>query len=252
MLEAAALRFDDIVEGQIGDAVVLPDLIDLSIFGSKTDTTLVGQPAVLPGPALPGSGAHAFLDGIRRGLGRLSALPPAVLQPIAARFRAAFSARELGQGAQELAAWPADIRSLAAPLYASGLPVHCLPLYGQWQHARLDADTDLREGVPRHTFLALSAHALASVGVEVAGMSGHSFRRGRAVELFHGNASRETVTEVLRHRSMASTRPYITDSTRVASLAVTMVAATEGRLAAAGANGLRPSVEPTTGRAARP
>jgi hypothetical protein len=38
ILEAAALRFDDIVEGQIGDAVVLPDLVALTVFGSKTDT----------------------------------------------------------------------------------------------------------------------------------------------------------------------------------------------------------------------
>jgi hypothetical protein len=35
MLEAAALRFDDIVEGQIGEAVVLPDLVALSVFGSN-------------------------------------------------------------------------------------------------------------------------------------------------------------------------------------------------------------------------
>ena len=57
MLAAAALRFDDIVEGQIGDAVVLPELVDLSIFGSKTDSTLAGQ----PGPAVPGSGARPRL-----------------------------------------------------------------------------------------------------------------------------------------------------------------------------------------------
>jgi hypothetical protein len=73
-------------------------------------------------------------------------------------------------------------------------------------------------------------------------MGGHSFRRGRAVELFHGNASRETVTEVLRHRSAASTRPYITDSARVASLAVTMAAATADRCAAAGPPGHHPDV----------
>ena len=234
MLEAAALRFDDIVEGQLGDAVIHPNLIDLSIFGSKTDIRLSGQPAVMPDPAVPGSGAHEFLDGVRAGLSRLAALPPAVLAPLAARFRAALSPREIGRGGAELDAWPADVRALAAPLYAVGLPVHCLPLYGQWQHARLHAETDLQEGVPLHTFLALTAHVLTSVGVDTSGMGGHSFRRGRAVELFHGHASRETVTEVLRHRSAASTRPYITDSVRLASLAVTMSAATSGRPAAPG------------------
>ena len=50
LLEGAALRYDDIVEGQMGDAVVLPDLVDLSVFGSKTDTRLTGQPAILPDP----------------------------------------------------------------------------------------------------------------------------------------------------------------------------------------------------------
>ena len=230
VLEGAALRYDDIVEGQIGDAIVLPGLVDLSIFGSKTDSTLSGQPSVLPDPENPRSGAHAFLEGIRLGLIRLAALPPLTLAALATRFRAALSAREIGQGASELASWPADIRALSAPLYAAGLPVHCLPIYGQWQHARLHAQSDLQAGVERHIFLALTSHALASAGVEVAGMGAHSFRRGRAVELFHGHASRETVTEVLRHRSAASTRPYLSDSVRLAALAVTMSAVASGRV----------------------
>jgi hypothetical protein len=49
------------------------------------------------------------------------------------------------------------------------------------------------------------------------------------------------VTEVLRHQSAASTRPYITDtargSARLASLAITMSVATAGRPSAAGADG---------------
>jgi hypothetical protein len=43
--------------------------------------------------------------------------------------------------------------------------------------------------------------------------------------------------EVLRHRSAASTGPYITDAARLASLAVTMSAATASRPAAAGPDG---------------
>ena len=234
VLEGAALRFDDIVEGQIGDAVVLPDLVDLSVFGTKTDTNLTGQPAVLPGPSDPRSGAYAFLEGVRLGLTRLGALDPATLAQLSSSFRASLPARQIGRGASELASWPADIQALAAPLYGVGLPVHCLPIYGQWQHARLHGLLDLRAGVERNVFLALTAHALTSVGVSVTGLGAHSFRRGRAVELFHGKASREAVTEVLRHRSPASTRPYITDSARMASLAVTMSAASGGRPAGAG------------------
>ena len=109
VLEGAALRYDDIVVGQIGDAIVLPGLVDLSIFGSKTDSTLSGQQSVLPDPENPRSGAHAFLEGISLGLIRLAALPPLILAPLATRFRAALSAREIGQGASELASWPADI-----------------------------------------------------------------------------------------------------------------------------------------------
>ena len=229
MLEAAALRFDDLVEGQIGDAVVLPDLIALSVFGSKTDGLLSGQSAVLPDPSDPRSGAFAFLESVRLGLSRLAAMEPAALAQAAARFRASLPPRQIGRGADELAAWPADIQALAQPRYAQGLPVHCLPIYGQWQHARLHGLSDLGAGVERAIFLALSTHALAAVGVEVSGIGAHSFRRGRAVELFHGNASRETVSEVLRHRSAASTRPYITDAARMASLAVTMSAASSGR-----------------------
>ena len=231
VLGGAALRFDDLREGQIGDAVVLPDLIDLSVFGSKTDTNLTGQPAVLPDPANPRSGAFAFLEGIRLGLTRLHALDPPVLAELSARFRASLPPRQIGRGPSELASWPPDIRAMAAPLYAVGMPVHCLPIYGQWQHARLNAQSDLRVGVERHIFLALATHALTAMGVDVTGLGAHSWRRGRAVELFHGHVSREVVTEILRHRSAASTRPYITDSARMASLAVTMAAATSGRSA---------------------
>ena len=238
ILEAAALRFDDIVEGQIGDAVVHPDLVALTVFGTKTDNRLTGQPAVLPNPADPRSGAHALLESVRLGLTRLLGMEPVALAQLAARFRASLPARHIGRGAEELSAWPADIRALAGPLYDLGLPVHCLPIYGQWQHERLHGQSDLQLGVERHIFLALSAHALTAVGVAVDGFGGHSFRRGRAVELICGNASRETVTEVLRHRNPASTRPYITDAARMASLAVTMTAATSGRLST---HGLRPA-----------
>ncbi len=251
VLEGAALRFDDIREAQIGDAVILPDLVDLSLFGTKTDAKLTGQPAVLPDPADPSSGAFAFLEGIRLGLARLRAVDPTVLAQLAARFRASLPARHIGQGARELASWPADIQALAAPLYEAGLPVHCLPAYGQWQHVRLHGLSDLGEGVDRRVFLALTSHALSAVGVDVAGLGAHSFRRGRAVELFHGQASREAVSEVLRHRSPASTRPYITDAARMASLAVTMSAATSGRSSAAGLRPHEPGAAAGAGGPAR-
>jgi hypothetical protein len=101
---------------------------------------------VLPDPSVPGSGAHVFLEGVWLGLRRLAVLPPETLGPLDTRFlafRLSWTAREVGRGAEELATWPGYIRALAVQLYAAGLPVHCLPLYWQWHHARLDATTDL-------------------------------------------------------------------------------------------------------------
>jgi hypothetical protein len=121
-LESAALRFDDIVESQIGDAVIHPDHVDLSVLGSKTDSTLVGQAAVLPGPGVPGSRAHVVLEGVRLGLRRLAALPPEILGPLATQFRISCTVREVGRGVEELSAWPDDIRALAAPLYKATPP----------------------------------------------------------------------------------------------------------------------------------
>ena len=63
-----------------------------------------------------------------------------------------------------------EVHQEAEPLYRDGLPVHCLPVYGQLQHARLEAQSDLRAPVPRATFLALSSNALAAAGVATDGL----------------------------------------------------------------------------------
>jgi hypothetical protein len=113
---------------------MLSGLVNLFIFGSKTDFALTCQPALLPLSGVPSSRAHAFLEGVRLDLARLAALPAATLAPLAARFRRSCLDRETGRGVEAPAAWPADIRALATPLYAVGLSVHGLPIYGQWQH----------------------------------------------------------------------------------------------------------------------
>ena len=229
VMGAAGLRYDCLQEAQLGDAIILPELVDLTIFGSKTDSALRGQATVLPTSDLANAGAPALIEGTRAGLQRLLALPDDVLGAVADRFRATCSTRAIGQGAAEFTNWPQDIQSLAAPLYARALPVHCLPIYGTWLFARLDASSDLSEAVPYTQFLRMSRAALASTGMVMVGHGSHSFRRGRAGELFHGGASEPAVTEMLRHRSAASTRPYITDATRMAGLAATMCAAAPGR-----------------------
>ena len=229
LMGGAGLRYDCLQEAQLGDAIVLHELVDLTIFGSKTDTALAGQAAALPMSDRANAGAPALLEGTRLGLSRLLALPEDTLGAVIARFRASCSERAVGRGAAEFGNWPTDIQALAAPLYARGLPVHCLPIYGTWLFARLDADSDLAEAVPYTQFMRMSRAALSSTGLSVARHGSHSFRRGRAGEMFHGGADEPAVAEMLRHRSVASTRPYITDATRMAGLAATMRAAAPGR-----------------------
>ena len=122
---------------------------------------------------------------------------------------------EVGNGPDEFSDWSEDIQALAAPLYAQGLPVHCLPICGEWMYARLDAASDLAAEMPR----SWCRRALTLAGVEVGGLSSHNFRSGCAVSLFHGGADPVTVSEVLRHRSLPSSRPYVTDAARMAGLA---------------------------------
>ena len=83
ILEAAGLRYDDLMEAQLGDAIFFGDLVDLAIFGSKTDPLLVGQAAVMPASAAPNSGAAALREGTLLALHRLRALPDPVSTALA-------------------------------------------------------------------------------------------------------------------------------------------------------------------------
>ena len=85
-MSGAALRWDCLQEAQLGDVVILPEMADFSIFGSKTDPTLAGQAAVLPASDARNSGTRALVEGTRAGLMRLAALPPLVLQQAASRL----------------------------------------------------------------------------------------------------------------------------------------------------------------------
>ena len=73
VLHDGAFRYDDTLEGQLGDVLFFPDVVDVSIFGSKTDPTLAGQPGALP---REGPGASALLLNARHGLERLLAGTP--------------------------------------------------------------------------------------------------------------------------------------------------------------------------------
>ena len=103
------------------------------------------------------------------------------------RFLASLTPREIGTGEPEFCNWPESVRQPAGPLYALGLPVHCLPVYGVWQYARLGPSSDLGSAVSYHQFIRLSRAVLSTTGVETACFGSHSSRRGRAVE--HWNCS---------------------------------------------------------------
>jgi hypothetical protein len=134
-------------------------------------------------PCRANAGAPALLESTRLGLSRLLALPEGTLDAVIARFRSSYSERAVGRGAAEFVNGPADIQALAAPLrplYARGLPVHCLPIYGTWLFARLDAGSDLSEAIPYNQFMRMSRAAFSNTGLSVARHGSHSFSRGWA------------------------------------------------------------------------
>ena len=148
--------------------------------------------------------------------------------------------------------WPEEVQTLAAPLYAAGLPVHCLPIFGAWQFERLTTDSDLRRAVPYRDFVTLSRGILHDAGVDTTRFGAHSFRQGGAGAMLHAGAPSETVSEVLRHRSALSTRPYILEASRMASTALTLAACARrgGARGRAGARALLPRGRATSRGAA--
>ena len=102
-------------------------LINLSIFGSKTDLRLSGQPSLLPDPADPRSGAHATIEG-----NALRASASASIGWQHCPPRCPFPGRTVG--AEDRPGERAGLLArrhprLSYPLYAAGLPVHYLPIY---------------------------------------------------------------------------------------------------------------------------
>jgi len=219
LMSAASLRYDDAFEGQLGDICWFRDSADLSLFGTKTDHLLRGQAAVIPASHAPASGFQAALEGARLGLQRLLALPADTVRALAASFTERLSVQERGSGPAELAAWPQEIRDLAAPLYELGVPVHCLPLLGEWQYERLTAASDLGAPMARSEFVCTSRQVLGELGVDVTHVGAHSFRRGSAGALFHAGLGPDTVSTALRHRSSQATAAYVSDAARMAALA---------------------------------
>lgn len=224
VMHDAGLRYDDGREGQLGDMLFFPDAVDIGIFGSKTDPLLAGQTAQMPdgadAPFDRPSGARAIVEVIRGGLERLAALPAPVFDPIAARLVQTFP--EDAGSELAMATWPDSVRELAAPLYARGLPVHCLPYYGSWLWAPLTADTNLSATLTTGEFIRMMRRTLADAGVPSAGMAAHSARRGSAAALAHGGLPMPTLSRVLRHTDGRSTEPYVFQSVHVTATAAAM------------------------------
>lgn len=235
-LTDASLRWDDAQEGQLGDHLWFPQsrLVDVGIYGSKTDPMLLGQPGMMVWPEDAASGANRLLRGTRAGLERLAALPSDVLAAIVSRFRIKHSYAGV-PGVAAMRTWPPPVLEAANALYAKGLPVHCLPVFGRWLVDDLVAETDLSAPVPYNAFLRSIRRIMAAAGIATADVGAHSFRRGGTAERVEEGASNVQIMHLLRHRSAASGRTYILSSARSAALAQTSSArGTGGMLAMAG------------------
>ena len=129
-----ALRYDDTREGQLGDILFFEEVLDVGIYGAKTDTLLRGQTAQLPRCApQPGRGppgSAALVDSVHLGLLRLISLPHAVIAATGARLSAAHPRDNAGPEA--LSTWPHVLQPLFRTLYERGLRALLLPYYEPW------------------------------------------------------------------------------------------------------------------------
>jgi hypothetical protein len=233
VLYDGALRYDDIREGQLGDLAFLPDVVEVGIFGSKTDKLRTGQTAQLPPLAAtasapgagqdPASGARALLEVTRHGLHRLSALEPCLLAILARRLAESFPLDSPTPGA--MAPWPQEIRALALPLYEQGLLVHCLPYHRSWLWEPLTADSNLAATLSTQQFADLAKRVISAAGHPTTGVGAHSLRRGGAAELAHGGLDLTTLSLALRHASVRSTAPYVFQSVLTSATAGAMAGA---------------------------
>ncbi len=82
-LHDGALRYDDMLEGQLDDILCFDCYLDVSVLGSKTDRRLAGQPATMPRSTEPTLGAAGLLQSARFGMHRLLEIPAQVLTAIA-------------------------------------------------------------------------------------------------------------------------------------------------------------------------
>ena len=248
LLHEGCLRYDDTREGQLGDVLIYPDTVELSVFGTKTDHRLTGQVCQMPGSASASetSGVSALLEGTRRGLQRLASLPDEVFSVLAGRLASSFPNDRAVPSA--MSTWPACVRDEALPLYDRGLLVHCLPYYGNWLWAPLTVDSDLSQTLTTSQFVSQAKSALAAAGIDTSRFGAHSLRRGGAAELTHGGASGTVLRRALRHTSEKSSEPYVFQSVLLSATAAAMRAAThtrgEGPLAGSLLVGLESAASP--------
>ena len=127
-----------------------------------------------------------------------------------------------------MSGWPADVVALATPLYARGVPVHCLPYYGRWLWEPLSAESDLAATLTTAEFIRMQQACLRDAGMpaaEAARFTAHSGRRGGAAALIHGGAAPHVLQHALRHTSSRSSDTYVMSSVHASVTAAAMGAA---------------------------
>ncbi len=109
---------DDKREGQLGDILFFDDVVDINVFGSKTDPARVGQTSQMPigvlGPDGGPSGSQALVESVGRSLQRLTTLPPHVLGVLGARLQASHPGDRAGSEALQAPARQLYRKSMVA------------------------------------------------------------------------------------------------------------------------------------------
>ena len=218
LMSDTGTRYDDTAEAQLGDAYLCQHATLLPIFRSKTKGG--GLPAVLPKTEDPHDGYTGLVETVRAGLAKLLLLEPSVLTAISKRFQA-LNNDPHRTGIEAMQSWPEDVQAQAARLYAVGLPVHRLPIFGRWLYEELHHGSDLSASLTTRQFGRAVKALVQAQGKDPTNVGAHSMRQGKGVEMFHHRTPVKTVMHALRHTSTLSCEPYVLASAKLATVAVT-------------------------------
>ena len=222
MLQAAKLRYDDTYRANLGDLVFVPfDRIDLPLFGTKTDQKRLGQQSPIPFSTEAGSAWVELTTLLNRGALRLATLPIDVRDRLIDQFVSAVGNEPLPA---TISAFPAGcldpLFGLCSSVSGEPLPIHRLPLFGDWLSKNHLGTTGRLAGRASYKPLLRRVKLTAArIGIDPNTVGTHSLRRGGAFEMDASNAPPDLIMQALRHTTAASTQRYLSPSIKAARIA---------------------------------